>query len=109
MQKLEKLIQNKEGALFRSDNSRILKDELSLRGKIRSLVIENPCFEISDEIDFMAERGSMFIPEDANAYVASDFSGDTQHLRKSENDVEKFYSVYAVQFYKVRDEYENKK
>ena len=49
----------------------------------------------------MSDKKSNFIPEDANAYVTSDFSPETQHLKKYDSGKEKFYSVYAIQFYYV--------
>jgi len=100
MNKLEKLTQNESGTLHRADGS-ILSPQYAIhKGKIRPLVVANPCIDISNVIDEMTKEKSVFIPPGANAYVASDFSGDTQHLRKSnlEGD-EKFYCVYAIQFY----------
>ena len=101
MDKLEKLTQDEFGTLHRSD-SRVLRPEYAfLRGKISTLVVANPCFDISSVIDEMATMNSASIPSGANAYVASDFSGDTQHLRKNGDGHEKLYSVFAVQFYYV--------
>lgn len=102
MDKLEKLIQDEGGRLYRKDNTLIRQGYAFPRGKITTLVVANPCIDISSVIDEMVERKSLFIPKDANSYLASDFSGDTQHLRKSnlEGD-EKSYSVFAVQFYYV--------
>ncbi|MBI2672935.1 hypothetical protein HYX19_01625 [Candidatus Woesearchaeota archaeon] len=100
MNRLEKLTQDEDGILHRADG-RVLSPEYAIpKGKIRPLVIANPCFDISSVINEMTERKSVFIPCGANAYVASDFSGDTQHLRKSDLEGhERFYSVFAVQFY----------
>jgi len=99
MNKLEKLTQDEDGTLHRADG-RVLSPEYAIpKGKIRTLVEANPA-DISRVINEMTERKSLFIPEGANAYVSSDFSGDTQHLRKSDLEGhEKFYSVFAVQFY----------
>ncbi|HLC81384.1 MAG TPA: hypothetical protein VJH68_01890 [Candidatus Nanoarchaeia archaeon] len=100
MNKLERLMQDEDGTLYRDDGDLLSKDDAILVGKITTLVVANPCIDISRMIDEMTERKSVFIPEGANAYVASDFSGDTQHLRKSDLEGhEKFYSVFAVQFY----------
>ena len=100
MAKLEKLTQDESGILHRADG-RVLHPEYAIpKGKIRTLVIEHPCLDISRVIDEMTERNSVLIPGGSNAYAVSDFSGDTQHERKS--DVEgrkKPCSVYAVQFY----------
>ena len=100
MNKLEKLTQDEDGMLHRADG-RVLSPEYAIpKGKIIPLVVANPCFDISSVIDEMTERKSILIPETANSYVASDFSGDTQHLRKSDLEGhEKFYSVFAIQFY----------
>jgi hypothetical protein len=101
MQKLEELTQENDSTFFTNNNSRMLLNrEVLPIGKIKTLVVEHPCLEISDVIDSMAKTNSKFIPDYANAYVVSDFSADTQHIRKSEACTEgKFYSVYAVQFY----------
>src|SRR3989344_5834114 len=98
MNKLERLMQDEDGTLYRDDGDLLSKDDAILVGKITTLVVANPCIDISRMIDEMTERKSVFIPKDANAYVASDFSGDTQHLRKI-GGYEKWYAVFAVQFY----------
>ena len=100
MDKLEKLTQD-GGSLYRANGiSSVHSSGVYLRGKIRTLVVASPCFDISEVIDEMAGRDSLFIPKGANAYVASDFNGGTQHVRQdgSERDT-KMYSVYALQFY----------
>ncbi len=104
MNKLEKLTQNEDGTLHRADGTVLNLEYAIPRGKIRPLVVVNPVVDISSVIDKMTERKSVFIPEGANAYVVSDFSGDTQHLRKSDLEGhEKFYSVFAIQFYYACD------
>ena len=100
MNKLEKLTQDESGRLYRANGKVLSPEDAIHKGKIRTLVVANPCLDISNAIDEMTERKSFFIPEGANAYAASDFSGDTQHLRKSDLEGrEKFYCVFAVQFY----------
>ena len=96
MKKLEKLTQNEFGELFFSDD-REISTNVSKRGKIKTLVVEHPCLEISNVITEMFNKKSNFIPERTNAYITSDFSAETQHLKENK----KFYSVYAIQFYYV--------
>ena len=100
MNKLERLAQDEDGIL-RQANGKVLSPEYAVpKGKIRTLVIANPCLDISKAIDKMTERKSVLIPNGANAYVTSDFSGETQHIRKSDSEKNgKNYSVFAVQFY----------
>jgi hypothetical protein len=98
MEKLEKLTQYEDGSLRGANGKLVSSDEISRRGKMIALVVVSPQ-NIDSEIEKMAQRGSIVIPKDANAYVASDFSGDTQHIRKNDSGQEKMYSVYAVQFY----------
>jgi hypothetical protein len=100
MRELEKLSQDESGRLYRA-NGVVLHPEFAFpEGKIKTLVIANPCLDISDEINKMVETNSAFIPKRANAYISSDFSGDTQHLRKANLEgQQKFYCVFAVQFY----------
>jgi len=100
MEKLVELTQNKDGELFRKNNQPLLKDDFRCLGKLKTFVVENPCIDVSNEID--KRVGSNFIPEYANAYVVSDFNPDAQGIRKTEND-EKIFSVYAVQFYYVSE------
>ena len=102
MDKLEKLTQEESGVFHRA-NGDILSPRFTIPvGKIRAIVVANPCLDVSEEINKMTKRKSILIPRLANAYVASDFSGDTQHLRKSDLEGhEKFYCVFAVQFYYV--------
>ena len=101
MKKLEKLTQNKLGQLFLADGREIHDENIFRSGKIKTLVVEHPCLEISNVINEMFDKKSGFIPKEANAYVASDFSAETQHLKKDNLGNEKFYSVYAIQFYYV--------
>ncbi|MBI2110552.1 hypothetical protein HYT51_02120 [Candidatus Woesearchaeota archaeon] len=99
MKRLEKLTQDEDGTLHQADGRTISPERIILKGKIRTLVVANPCLDISNVIDEMTERNSVFVPEGVHAYVASDFSGDTQHLRKSDLEMnKKFYCVFAVQF-----------
>jgi hypothetical protein len=98
MEKLEKLMQNEFGSFFRADEEKAV-EYVYPAGKIKSITIQNPT-DISSVIDEMAERNSAFIPKCANAYVASEFNADTQHLGKT-GDGEGFFSVYAVQFYSI--------
>ena len=98
MDGLEKLTQGEDGAFYQADGRALSPEYVIPKGKIKTLVVENPCIDISSIIDEMAARKSVFVPKGANAYVASDFSGDTQHVRKSGLH-EKGYSVFAVQFY----------
>jgi hypothetical protein len=102
MGKLEKLIQDSDGSLRDSDSNLISPDDLSRMGKMITLVVVNPS-DVHSEIEKMAKRDSVAIPPGSNAYVASDFSGDTQHIRKDEKGNEKMCSVYAVQFYYLRE------
>ena len=94
MEKLQKLIQDELGGLFRTDGNVVSEDHVARVGKLKTLVIQHPCVDISTVLDEMAQRNSLFIPKNAHAYVASDFNGDTQYIRG-----EKALSVYAVQFY----------
>ena len=63
-------------------------------GKIRTLVVQNPCLDLDSEVQRRAKENSSFVPSNANCYVISEFNPDTQHLRE-----DKAYSMYAVQFY----------
>ena len=102
MNRLEKLTQDESGRLHRADGPAIGQGYAIPVGKIGTIIVAIPCLDISLVIDEMTERNSVCIPKGANAYVASDFSGDTQHLRKSDlKGHEKFYSVFAFQFYYV--------
>jgi hypothetical protein len=102
MATLEKLTQDESGELHRANGETIRAGYVHHVGKIRTLVVANPCLDISTEIDKMIQDYPLSIPRDANAYVVSDFSGDTQHLRKSDLEGDKkFYSVFAIQFYAV--------
>ena len=99
MDKLEKLTQDESGILHRADGRELHPQCAVPKGKITTIVESNPC-DIDGVIAGMAERDSVVIPKGANAYVASDWNPDTQHLRKSNLEGDgKFYSVFAVQFY----------
>jgi len=100
MEKLEKLTQDETGRLHRANGDWIRPGYAVPIGKMGTIVVANPCLDISKFINEMLERNSVVIPREANAYVVSDFSGDTQHLRKSDLEGhEEFYAVYAFQFY----------
>ena len=101
MKKLEQLTKDESGQLFRANKTPVRAKFLLHKGKIKTIVVPNPSHCISLIFDEMAERDSAFIPKGANAYVASKFNGDTQHVRKSEESGEKIYSVYGIQFYYV--------
>ena len=101
MKKLEKLTQNKFGTLSLANGEEIRNEYIFVCDKIKTLVIEHPCLEISNVINEMANRNSLFIPKNANAYITSDFSANTQHLKKDNLGNEKFYSVFAIQFYNI--------
>lgn len=102
MDKLEKLIQDESGALYRPDGRLIENEDIHPVGKIKTIIEANPCIDVSQIIDKRAEEFPSFVPYNANSYVASDFNPDTQHIRKSNLEGgEKFYSVYAIQFYYV--------
>lgn len=102
MEKLEKLTQEDNGKILDKEGHEITQKFLFQVGKIRTLVVANPILDVSKEIDKMAEQNSCFIPQGANAYVASDWNPDTQHLRKTDlEEHEKLYSVFAVQFYYI--------
>ena len=94
MNKLERLTQDEFG--YRQDGWRVFDGNIRPAGKIITITVPNPCLDISSVIDEFAARDSVLIPKNANAYVASDFNGDTQHLRDG-----KPFSVYAIQFYQV--------
>ncbi len=99
MTKLEQLTNDTMGFLYKADKTRLEEGEMTrvLRaGKPLPILVKNPCLDISSVLDEMAEQDSALIPDGANAYVASDFNPDTQHIREG-----KAYSVYAVQFYNV--------
>jgi hypothetical protein len=105
MVKLERLTQDEDGTLhfYNKDGkepSWVQRTFFEPAGKIRTLVVRNPCLDISREIEKMAESNSLSIPKMAEYYTASEFSGDTQHVRKNEiTGEEGMYLVYAVQFY----------
>src|SRR3990167_5632677 len=92
MERLEKLTQDEDGMLYRENGEIVKRSYAMLMGKIRPLVVSHPCMDISKIIDEMAEKDSVSIPKGANAYITSDFSGDTQHLRRLDGK-EKFYFV----------------
>ena len=101
MEKLERLTQDESSRMFKLPNGNFLRTkDVIFQGKIRTLVVRNPCADISQVIDEMAERDSVFIPKEANSYVVSDFNPATQHIRRNDAGEEKNFSVYAVQFYR---------
>jgi len=105
MEKLEKLTRDELGRLYRADGGMIWIGHLTPKGKIKPLVVKNPCLDIADVIDEMARRDALFIPQGANAYLASDFSPDTQHARQDPEGKKEMFSVYAIQFYFVMGNY----
>ena len=111
--KLQKLLQVPWGELYFDNGPKInLEDRIPPLNsrqidRIKTLVVRNPCLEIGAVIDEMVQQGSAFIPKSANAYVVSDFNGDTQQVRKDEEGREHMFSVYAVQFYYVSPGYRN--
>lgn len=105
MTKLQRLTQDDKGRLLRPDRSAVFQREFSLAGKIQTLTLQNG-ESVDSVINEMAERKSAWIPPEANAYIASDFNGSTQHLRIGGNFFEHFFSVYAVQF--ITDYYQER-
>nr|MBA4405632.1 hypothetical protein [Nanoarchaeum sp.] len=104
MEKLERLIQTESGRLHRWGNKIIAQRNVLLVGKITTLAVPSPCLDISEYMDELAHRDSAFIPTLANAYVASDFSCDTQHIRELKGlGVKKIYSIFAIQFYRINE------
>lgn len=101
MDKLEKLMQDEMNTFLRADGTAIKTDYVAPVGEIKTLVVQNPCLDISNVLDEMAKRDAAFIPSRATAYVASDFNGDTQYSRD-----EKMYSVYAIQFYNIAEAFD---
>jgi len=99
MEKLEKLTQGEFGLIRPPYYGSAPVDNAYVVDKIKTITVQHPS-DISSAIDEMAERDSVLIPKDANAYVASDFNPETQHIRKTENG-EVFCSVYAIQFYNI--------
>lgn len=101
MNELERLTQTDEGRFYRG-NIEVDRRNVYHVGRITTLTVPSPCLDISEFMRELANRDSAFIPTQATAYVASDFSGDTQHVRESgEGGVKRVYSVYAIQFYYV--------
>ena len=100
MEKLERLTQDKDGFLYMENGSFIGVNSIRLIGKIKTFVVQNPCLDFSKVIDEIVEKDSRFANSYANAYVVSDFNSDTQHIKEEDNG-EKVYSTYAVQFYKL--------
>ena len=88
---IQRLIQD-NGYLKKKDGTPIYGERQI--GIITTLTVQNPVVDIEAEINGLAARKSIIIPSGANAYVASNFNGDAQFIRE-----EKFFSVYALQFY----------
>lgn len=104
MKKLERLSQDAMGFLHQADKTLLAEGEITrvLRtGKPIPILVQNPCLDLRKVLDEMAEQDSVSIPKDANAYVASDFNSDTQHIRGDDTGIGKYFSVYAIQFYRV--------
>ena len=94
MPTLQKLLQDDEGRLYHAAKTPVREAKVFRIGKLQTIVVKHPCLDINGEIEQLIARESPVIPKHANAYVASEFNSDTQHLRG-----EKFHSVYAIQFY----------
>ena len=101
-EELERLTQNEDGDIFRENGIRVnlFRADLIPSGKLRTIVLKNPV-DIKKEIEKYVENYPSSVPEDANSYVASDFNGSTQHIRKDETGKESLYSVFAIQFYHI--------
>lgn len=95
------LTEDEIGDICRKGKPLSMWEEIQPIGKLSTLVIKNPCLDLSYEVNRLAEQGSPVIPKYANSYVISDFNPATQHIKKDQNDAESFYSVYAVKFYRV--------
>lgn len=101
MEKLEKLIQDGEAGIFYPNGNIIYSKEITPLGKIKTIVVKNPC-NIKEHIDELTARDSTIIPKNANAYLVSDWNPDTQHIRKDDSKNKgEIYSVFAIQFYYV--------
>ncbi|MBI3623218.1 hypothetical protein HY212_04030 [Candidatus Pacearchaeota archaeon] len=98
---LERLTQDEFGNLFINDRVKIVipPRDISHRGKIRTVILENPSFDVETGIREWAEQYPSSIPKSANAYVISEFNGGTQKIFKDDKGKEHMLSVYAVQFY----------
>ena len=96
MVKLEKLIQDEFGRLSFKGCRMIVPKDLFPIGKMKTIVIENPCLDTSHIIEEMSKEDSPIIPKSANFYLISEFNPDTQSIRNG-----KMTSVYAVQFYEA--------
>lgn len=108
MERLEKLLQSNRGTIYSQNGDGSTKhyainQQAFPRGRVQTLVVEHPCLDIRGVINEMSDRNSARIPQHANAYVTSEFNGDTQHIRIDENGSgkETMHSVYAIQFYLV--------
>ncbi len=101
MEQLERLTQGAFGDLHRADGTSLRKEQVEGVGRITTIVVPNPEINAASVIDGLAQRDSPLIPPRANAYVISDFNGDTQHIRKDDAGQERMYATYAVQFYWV--------
>lgn len=99
MDKLERLTQGAFSDLHRADGTSLRKEQVESVGKIMTITVPNPEINATIAIDRMAQENSPRIPSRANAYVISDFSGETQHIRKDNDGIERMYATYAIQFY----------
>ena len=100
MEKLKRLKQNEDGTIYSPNGTFIRDSEIRRISKLFTLTTSH--LNIENDLDELAERNSVLIPKSANSYVASEFNGGTQHIRKNdETGEEKMYAVYAIQFYHV--------
>ena len=94
MNALLQLVESEEyHGLRKRNGARVVNPEKI--GKVRTITIQNPT-DIGEKIEQLIKETSPLIPEDANAYVTSEFNPDAQFEKDG-----KMYSVYAVQFYLI--------
>ncbi|MBI4095625.1 MAG: hypothetical protein HY438_02055 [DPANN group archaeon] len=80
-----------DGTFFRKSDGRAVRVE-AVDLPI-TFLIQNP-ESIATYVEKLLAHDSLWIPKAANAYTASKFNPDTQHIRDGAG-----FSVYAVQFY----------
>ncbi|MEI7718532.1 MAG: hypothetical protein WCI72_01590 [archaeon] len=100
LERLARLIPYDDGGFKLLNGLYVSPRQVLHKGDPNTFVVQNPCLNISREINERAAKGWILIPDGANSYVVSDFNPDTQHVRHDESGKEKNYSVYAVQFYR---------